>query len=307
MSALFDDAVATVLFARPRDVDGFTVGRVLPAVEQRSVGPFIFFDHMGPASVPAGRGLDVRPHPHIGLATVTALFSGEIVHRDSLGNEQVIRPGEVNWMIAGRGIVHSERTSPERRATGQDMHGLQLWVALPDEHEEDEPEFAHHPAVALPPIEGRGYRGRVLAGTAFGLISPVAIRSPMFYVQAEIETGGALPVPDEYRERAVYLASGRLEIAGRAIEPRHMVVLRSGVACEVRATEDAQLVLLGGEPVGPRHVWWNLVSSRASRIAEAAAMWREERFPLVPGDEVERIPLPETLRLPAPFAGEVSS
>ena len=176
MSAVFDDAVATVLSARARDVDGFSVGRVLPAVEQRSVGPFLFFDHMGPATVPPGRGLDVRPHPHIGLATVTALFAGEIVHRDSLGNEQVIRPGEVNWMIAGRGIVHSERTSPERRAQGQDMHGLQLWVALPYEHEEDEPEFAHNPATVLPPIEGHGYRGRVLVGTAFGLTSPVAIR-----------------------------------------------------------------------------------------------------------------------------------
>ena len=304
MPALFDDAVSTVLPARARDVDGFSVGRVLPAIEQRAVGPFVFFDHMGPATVPPGRGLDVRPHPHIGLATVTALFAGEIVHRDSLGNEQVIRPGEVNWMIAGRGIVHSERTSAERRTTGQDMHGLQRWVALPDEHEEDEPEFAHHSAAALPAIEGSGYRGRVLAGTAYGRTSPVAIRSPMFYVQAEIEKDGVMPVPTGYRDRAVYLASGRLEIAGRAIEPRHMVVFREDV--ELLAIEDAQLVFLGGEPVGPRHIWWNLVSSRASRIAEAAAMWREERFPLVPGDEVERIPLPTTLRLPAPFEGEVS-
>jgi redox-sensitive bicupin YhaK (pirin superfamily) len=276
-------------------------------VEQRAVGPFVFFDHLGPASVPPGRSLDVRPHPHIGLATVTALFAGEIVHRDSLGCEQVIRPGEVNWMIAGRGIVHSERTSPERRATGQDMHGLQLWVALPEEHEEDEPEFAHHPAAALPAIEGPGYRGRVLAGTAFGATSPVAIRSPMFYVQAEIEAGGVMPVPEGYSQRAVYLASGRLEIAGRTIEARHMVVLREGATCEVRGIEDAQLVLLGGEPVGPRHVWWNLVSSRASRIAEAATMWHEERFPLIPGDDVERIPIPPGLRFPAPFPGEVSS
>jgi redox-sensitive bicupin YhaK (pirin superfamily) len=210
-------------------------------------------------------------------------------------------------MIAGRGIVHSERASPERRATGQEMHGLQLWVALPDEHEEDEPEFAHHAAAALPAIEGPRYRGRVLAGTAFGLTSPVAIRSPMFYVQAEVEAGGVLPVPDAYRQRAVYLASGRLDIGGRAIEPRHMVVLREDVPCEVRAIEDAQLVLLGGEPVGPRHIWWNLVSSRASRIAEAATMWREERFPLIPGDAVERIPIPPGLRMPAPFPGEVSS
>ncbi len=196
MAASFDDIVSTVLPARARDIDGFTVGRVLPAVERRAVGPFVFFDHMGPAAVPAGRGLDVRPHPHIGLATVTALFAGEIVHRDSLGSLQVIRPGEVNWMIAGRGIVHSERTSEERRATGQAMHGLQLWVALPEEHEEDEPEFSHHEASALPGVEGRGYRGRVLAGTAYGETSPVAVRSPMFYVQAEIDKDAAMPVPD---------------------------------------------------------------------------------------------------------------
>jgi redox-sensitive bicupin YhaK (pirin superfamily) len=302
----FDDAVSAVLPARARDVDGFSVGRVLPAVERRAVGPFVFFDHMGPASVPSGRGVDVRPHPHIGLATVTALFAGEIVHRDSLGNTQVIRPGEVNWMIAGRGIVHSERTSAERRATGQAMHGLQLWVALPDEHEEDEPEFTHHGASELPVVEGRGFRARVLAGAAYGETSPVAIRSPMFYVQAEIEKDAAMSVPSGYRERAVYLATGRLDIAGQAIEARHMVLFREDVACDVRASENAQLVLLGGEPVGPRHVWWNLVSSRASRIAEAAALWRDHRFPLVPGDESERIPLPETLRLPLPFPEEIS-
>jgi redox-sensitive bicupin YhaK (pirin superfamily) len=248
----------------------------------------------------------VRPHPHIGLATVTALWDGEIVHRDSLGSVQVIRPGEVNWMIAGRGIVHSERTSDERRATGQAMHGLQLWVALPDAHEEDEPEFAHHDVSELPTIDGKGSRARVLAGTAYGETSPVAIRSPLFYVQAELAPGGVMEAPIGYTDRALYLATGRIEIAGRAVEPRHMVVLRGDAPCEVRATLDAQLVFLGGEPVGPRHVWWNLVSSRASRVAEAAAMWRDGAFPLVPGDEHERIPLPDRLRLPAPFPGEVS-
>ncbi|HKE15048.1 MAG TPA: pirin family protein [Kofleriaceae bacterium] len=287
--------LARILEARPRDIGGFTVGRVLPAVGQRMVGPFIFFDHMGPATLSPGSGVDVRPHPHINLATVTYLFAGAIAHRDNLGSHQVIRPGDINWMTAGRGIAHSERTPPEERARGSDLHGIQLWVALPVAREEDEPSFRHHPAASLPELELGGARMRVLIGAAFGAASPVEIASPMFYVEVALPAGAALPLPAEYRERAAYVLEGALACGGERVEARRLALFAPGAAPEVRAEGNARVMLLGGEPLdGPRHIWWNFVSSRAERIEHARRDWQEGRFPLIPGDAEERIPLPSS-------------
>jgi redox-sensitive bicupin YhaK (pirin superfamily) len=286
--------LATVIDARTRDLGGFTVGRVLPSTARKLVGPFIFFDHMGPADFPPGRGIDVRPHPHIGLATVTYLFSGEIVHRDSLGSHQPIRPGDVNWMTAGRGITHSERTGPEPRRTGARLDGLQLWVALPRRHEETEPEFHHHPARDLPAAEVAGVQVRVLAGSAYGKTSPVRTFSPLFYVDAAIPAGGELPLPDEYEERAVYVAGGTVACGNERAERGRMLVFTPGVAVTLRAVSDARVALIGGAPIdGERHIFWNFVSSSEARIEQAKRDWREGRFPKVPGDEQEFIPLPQ--------------
>ena len=286
-------ALARIIEARPRRIDGFTVGRVLPAVGQRMVGPFIFFDHMGPAELSPGHGLDVRPHPHINLATVTYLFEGAIAHRDNLGSHQVIRPGEINWMTAGRGIAHSERTPPEERARGPRMHGIQLWVALPREHEETAPAFHHHAAGALPTVEVDGAQLRVLIGSAFGASSPVETFSPMFYVEAQVPAGGLLPLPADYRERAAYVIEGSLVCGADRVESRHMAVFASGSAPTMRAETPARVLLLGGEPLeGPRHIWWNFVSSSKERIEQAKRDWKEGRFAPVPGDDEEFIPLP---------------
>jgi redox-sensitive bicupin YhaK (pirin superfamily) len=287
-------AIEAVLQPQSRDLGGFTVGRVLPAIGRRLLGPFIFFDQMGPGELLAGHGLDVRPHPHINLATVTYLFAGEILHRDSLGSAQVIRPGDVNWMTAGRGIVHSERTPPATRDHDQRLHGIQLWVALPRAHEETEPAFFHHPAASLPEAREDGAILRVLAGGAYGLRSPVRTFSPLFYVDATLAAGGQAPVPDEPGERALYLVDGVIEIDGRAVSGPQLLIFAPGAALRVRAQTPARLIMLGGEPLdGPRHIWWNFVSSRPERIEEAKAAWAEARFPTVPGDEAERIPLPE--------------
>jgi redox-sensitive bicupin YhaK (pirin superfamily) len=286
------------ILPRTRDLgDGFAVRRVLPVAERRMVGPFVFFDQFGPVELPAGRGLDVRPHPHIGLATVTYLFEGGIVHRDSLGVVQPIAPGDVNWMTAGRGIVHSERTDAESRIRSQRLQGIQIWVALPQRHEETEPAFTHYPAAALPLLEGEGKSVRVVAGALFGQRSPVQTLSALFYAAATLTPGAVLPLDTEHEERAVYLLDGTVEIEGRAFAPGRLLVFTPGRALTLRAPigakTAARLLLLGGEPLdGPRHIWWNFVSSRLERIEQAKADWKQGRFAPVPG-ETEFIPLPE--------------
>jgi redox-sensitive bicupin YhaK (pirin superfamily) len=285
---------ATVIEGRLRDLGGFSVLRVLPATVRRMVGPFIFFDHFGPAAFPPGAGMNVRPHPHINLATVTYLFEGDIVHRDSLGSEQLIRPADVNWMTAGRGIVHSERSDPLARATGGRMHGIQLWVALPTADEETEPSFHHHPAHTLPRQDGDGVALRVIAGTAFGLTSPVRTFSPLFYVDAALNDGATLALPDDHEERSFYVTTGRVRCGDQVFEPGRLVVFDRGARPSLHAEGPARVVLLGGAPLdGDRHIWWNFVSSRRERIDEAKRAWKEGRFPRVPGDEQDFIPLPD--------------
>jgi redox-sensitive bicupin YhaK (pirin superfamily) len=287
-------ALATVIDARPRDIGGFAVGRVLPAAVCRHVGPFVFFDHMDPADLAPGRGLDVRPHPHIGLATVTYLFDGEIVHRDSLGSHQPIRPGDVNWMTAGRGIVHSERTSPELRRAGSRLNGLQLWVGLPRACEETEPEFHHHPAATLPVLEIAGAHIRVLAGSAFREASPVKTFSPLFFADVAMPAGCEVPVPSEHEERAAYVVDGAIAYGNEHAERGRMLVFAKGAEIALRATTDARIALLGGASLdGERHLWWNFVSSSQARIEQAKRDWKEGRFARVPGDEAEFIPFPE--------------
>src|SRR5271166_1716088 len=286
--------IEAVIVPRTRDLgDGFQVGRALPSGQRRTVGPFVFFDQMGPTVLRAGTGLDVRPHPHIGLATVTYLFDGEILHRDSLGTVQPIRPGAVNWMIAGRGIVHSERTPPELRAAGTRLFGIQTWVALPRHREKVEPSFLHLGEEALPVLDGEGKRVRVIAGELYGSRSPLPVFSEMFYADAELAGGARLEVPTGYAERAAYIAEGHLRIGGESFEAGRMLVFQPDGAVTVSAIGPARLLLLGGEPLdGPRHVWWNFVSSSPERIEQAKADWRKGRFPMVPG-ETEFIPLPE--------------
>ena len=283
------------ILPRARDLgDGFTVQRVLPAAQRRMVGPFVFFDQFGPVEFAAGRGIDVRPHPHIGLATVTYLFEGGIVHRDSLGFVQPIAPGDVNWMTAGRGIVHSERTDAEARQRPQRLQGIQIWVALPQRHEEAAPAFAHYPAALLPLIEGEGKSVRVVAGTLFGQRSPVETLSDLFYAAATLTPGASLLLDAEHAERAAYLLDGAVEIDGRAFAPGRLLVFAPGRALTIRATAAARLLLLGGEPLdGPRHLWWNFVASRQERIEQAREDWKKGRFAPVPG-ESEFIPLPES-------------
>jgi len=286
--------LTTVIDARPRDLGGFTVGRVLPAPARKLIGPFIFFDHMGPAAFPPGRGIDVRPHPHIGLATVTYLFEGEIVHRDSLGSHQPIRPGDVNWMTAGRGITHSERTGPGPRQAGSRLDGLQLWVALPLAHEETDPQFHHHAARDLPAIDVAGAHIRLLAGSAFGETSPVRTFSPLFYIDAAMKAGSELSIPDEHEERAAYVVSGTIDCGHQRAERGRMLVFTPGAPATLRAITDARIALIGGAPIdGERHIFWNFVSSSQARIELAKRDWREGRFPRVPGDEQEFIPLPD--------------
>jgi redox-sensitive bicupin YhaK (pirin superfamily) len=287
------DAIELMIVPRSVDVGHFAVRRALPHVQRRLVGPFIFFDHFGPAEFRSGQGIDVRPHPHIGLATVTFLFDGEIMHRDSLGTAAPIRPGELNWMSAGRGIVHSERTAPERRRDGEAIHGLQCWVALPAVQEESAPAFAHHDSSALPLVSGEGKSARVITGSAYGARSPVATMSETLFVDVTLTTGTTLPVDAETEERAIYLIAGEVEIAGDRYSAGRLLVLRPGDAISVRALTDARLMLLGGATMdGPRHIWWNFVSSRKERIEQAKADWRAARFDTVPGDEQELIPLP---------------
>jgi len=286
-------AVETIIAPRKRDIGGFSVGRLLPAAARRRVGPFVFFDHMGPVDFAPGQGIDVRPHPHINLATVTYLFEGEIVHRDSVGSVQAIEPGAINWMTAGSGIVHSERTGPERRKTGSRVHGLQLWVALPKAHEKTEPEFRHYPASSLPELEQNGARIRVLAGSAYGAASPVKTLSPLFYAEATIPAGSELPVPMEHEERAAYIVGGTVQCGAERVEASHMIVFAARSSPVLRAESAARVMLLGGAPLdGDRHLWWNFVSSSRERIEQAKRDWKEGRFARVPG-ETDFIPLPD--------------
>jgi hypothetical protein len=266
----------------------------LPSAARRLVGPFIFFDHMGPAVLAPGHGLDVRPHPHIGLATVTYLFEGEIVHQDSLGSHQSIHPGDINWMTAGRGIVHSERTGPELRRAGSTVHGLQLWVALPLAHEQTAPAFRHHPADSLPAFEEAGAQLRVLAGSAYGHTSPVQALSPLFYVDIAMPAGCEISVPLEHEERAAYVVDGAIGCGAERAGSGRMLVFAPGAEARLRAELDARVVLVGGAPMdGHRHIWWNFVSSSSERIEQAKRDWKEGRFPKVPGDDEDFVPLPE--------------
>ena len=283
--------VLQVITGNQRDLGGFSVARVLPQASLRAVGPFVFFDHLGPAEFAPGHGIDVRPHPHIGLATVTYLFDGSLGHRDSLGTVVDIEPGAVNWMTAGRGIAHSERTPPAARAAGQRMHGIQSWVALPDEHAEDEPAFAHHPAATLPSIAFGGAKRTLIAGTAFHATSPVAALSPMFYIDIDAEAGASVALPGEYEERAIYIVGGAIDLDGTRYAAGQMVVVAPGGEIAFTTPEPTRAMLLGGASVGPRHVEWNFVSGSRERIGQAKADWVAGRFPRVPG-EVEFIPLP---------------
>jgi redox-sensitive bicupin YhaK (pirin superfamily) len=265
----------------------------LPAFGRQSVGPFIFFDHFGPVQHAPGANTDVRPHPHIGLATVTYLFEGAMVHRDSVGSDQVILPGDVNWMTAGRGIVHSERALPADRAAGHRMHGLQTWLALPRTHEDAVPAFAHHPKESLPLIEAPGATLRLIAGTAFGEQSPVETISPMFYVAATLDAGASLDLPGEHEERAIYVVEGDVAVDGTVVPPAHMVVLPGTATARITAITGASLMLLGGAALdGPRLIWWNFVATSKARIEDAKARWRDGRFDRIAG-ETEFIPLPE--------------
>jgi redox-sensitive bicupin YhaK (pirin superfamily) len=288
------EAIELIIGARPRDLGGFSVRRLLPASHRRLVGPFIFFDHMGPAQFEPGRGIDVRPHPHIALATLTYLFDGEILHRDSLGSAQPIRPGDVNWMFAGRGIVHSERSSPEVRRQGSRLHGIQCWVAVPTEQEEEQPSFDHHPASSTPSIRRAGVSLDVVAGSAYGLRSPVRARSAMLYVHARLEQGAALAVDDEHEERALYVAEGGIGCDDQAFGEGTLLVLAPGAKVTVRAERASRVMLLGGAKLaGERHIFWNFVSSSTARLEQAKEDWKNGRFAKVPGDEQEFIPLPE--------------
>jgi redox-sensitive bicupin YhaK (pirin superfamily) len=281
--------------ARVHDLgDGFMVRRMLPVLQVRHVGPFVFFDHIGPATFAAGKGMDVRPHPHIGLATVTWLFDGAIRHRDSLGSLADIRPGEVNWMTSGHGIVHSERTPPDERDAGQKLHGIQVWVALPQADAEVAPEFHHHDRDALPRIRQPGVEAVLIAGNAYGERSPVKVFAPMFFLEVRLEAGAELALPGEHAERGVHVVEGAVRWGELDVGAQQMAVQAGPSAPTLRAHEASRLMLFGGAPLdGERHLWWNFVASTPERIEQAKADWREGRFPIVPGDEKEFIPLPE--------------
>ena len=295
--------IELVIDQRRKDLGGFEVGRVLPFAQRRMVGPFVFFDHMGPAQIAAGtpRTMDVRPHPHIGLSTVTYLFEGEITHRDSVGVTQAIRPGEVNWMTAGSGITHSERFE-ELRANGGRMHGIQAWVALPTEFEEVDPAFAHHPEADLPTYEGDGLWARLVAGEAFGAKAAIRTHSPLFYVHWRLAAGAKAQLPAEYPERAAYVAQGVVEVDGRQFHEGQMLVFDPGQPVLFSAVTEAMVMLLGGEPVGPRFIEWNFVSSSRDRIEQAKADWRAGRMKLPDADDAEFIPLPGDPPAPNPMS-----
>jgi hypothetical protein len=284
--------ILQLLESRQRDLGGFTVRRVLPAADRQMLGPFIFFDHLGPTRFAPGFGIDVRPHPHIALATVTYLFAGSLEHRDSLGSVRQIRPGDVNWMSAGEGIVHSERTPRAARAGGEDVHGIQSWVALPDGQEDGPPTFVHYPASSLPRRVGDGVDLTLVAGEAFGLTSPVATLWPTLYVDASFSPGALLELPAQSHERALYVVSGELAVGDDLVTPGQLAVLEPGAKLALRSPSASRAMLLGGEKFPtPRHLWWNFVASSQERIEHAKQRWERGEFPAVPG-ETEFIPLP---------------
>jgi redox-sensitive bicupin YhaK (pirin superfamily) len=287
------NALELVIVPRVRDLGGFEVRRALPHGKRQMVGPFIFFDHLGPVQFMAGRGMDVRPHPHIGLATVTYLFDGRIMHRDSEGNVQEIVPGAMNLMTAGRGIAHSERTPDMARRTGQAMLGIQSWIALPDAQEEVAPSFQHFDADVLPVVADGGVRARIIAGSAFGVGAPVEGLSDWFYVEVMLDAGATAPLDADHEERAIYIVDGEIEIAGDRFEAPRLLIFRPGDRITVKATRRSRMMFLGGAALeGPRYIWWNFVSSRKERIEQAKEDWRTGRFEPVP-HETEFIPLPD--------------
>ena len=289
------DALELIVVPRVRDLgDGFTVRRALPHSKRQMIGPFIFFDQMGPVQLVAGRGFDVRPHPHIGLATVTYLFDGRVTHRDSEGNDLDITPGAMNLMTAGQGIVHSERSPAGMRAAGGGMFGIQSWIALPQAHEEMAPRFEHFDAAVLPSVEDKGMRARVIAGTAFGQKSPVGMVSEWFYAEVLLEAGASAPLDADHEERAIYVAEGEVDVAGDKFAGPQLLVFRPGDRITVKATRLSRLMFLGGAALeGHRYIWWNFVSSRKERIEQAKEEWKSGKFGLIPGDDKEFIPLPD--------------
>lgn len=293
------DAIETLIVPRARDIGGFEVRRALPSAKRQMVGPFVFFDQIGPAEFLTDQGIDVRPHPHIGLATVTYLYKGEFQHRDSLGTNQMIYPGEVNWMIAGNGVTHSERTSADTRKGPSKLFGIQTWVALPEKHEETDAGFEHHAQDALPFLEGEGKQVRLIIGDAYGERAPTKTFTEMFYADAILEAGAALPLPDNHEDRGIYITQGSIEVAGDNFSTGQMMVFRPGDAITVKAgPAGARLILLGGETLeGPRHIWWNFVASSKEKIEAAKQAWADGdwehgRFQLPTDDKDEFIPLP---------------
>ncbi|ACT60803.1 pirin family protein [Hirschia baltica] len=285
-------AVKLVITPKTKDLGGFSVRRAIPVIKQRSVGPWIFFDHMGPATFPPGHGVNVRPHPHINLATVTYLFEGEILHRDSLGSLQAIRPGDINLMVAGSGIVHSERERPEREAIRRNLHGLQLWHALPETDEETAPAFYHYPDADIPALIIDGVSIRVMMGSAYGMTSPVKTFAETLYIEANLKAGQSLILPSS-PERALYAVTGDIKIGDTDIQQYDMAILEDKPDTKITSATDARIALIGGEPLGKRHLFWNFASSRKDRLEQAKEDWKNKRFPIVPGDEDEFIPLPE--------------
>lgn len=286
------NAIALIIEPRTKDLGGFSVRRCLPVRERRSIGPWVFFDEMGLAHFPAGEGVNVRPHPHINLATVTYLFTGEILHRDSLGSYQAIRPGDINLMVAGKGIVHSERERPEVNAVPHSLHGLQLWLALPEADEEIEPAFYHYPGAQIPTLEIADVPVRVLIGTAYGISSPVKTFFDTLYIEADLKTGQQLILPNA-AERGLYIVSGEISLQGSVIGAQQLVVLNDAAGVCITAQSPCRIALIGGASIGKRYVDWNFVSSSKSRIEQAKADWRDGKFPTVPGDDEEFIPLPD--------------
>ena len=294
MTASDNPAIEIVIDPRARDLGDFEVRRVLPFAKRRTVGPFVFFDHMGPVVFGPGKGVNVRPHPHIGLATVTYLFDGRIVHRDSLGTDIAVKPGAVNWMVAGRGIVHSERTAAEDLGRDAPMEGIQAWVGLPSADEETDPVFAHHAADDLPVFDRDGVTYRIIAGAAFGQSAPVTVFSPIFYLHGEAPAGSMIDLPGDYAERAIYIVSGSVSVDGENHDNGRMIVFAAGAAPVIEARADTRFMLLGGAPLdGKRTVWWNFVSSDPDRLEAAKKKWKSGGFDTVPGDDEEFIPLPE--------------
>ncbi len=292
------DAIETLIVPRAHDLGGFEVRRALPTLKRQLVGPFIFFDQMGPAEFIDGGGIDVRPHPHIGISTVTYLYKGEFQHQDSLGTNQMIYPGEVNWMTAGQGITHSERTSDQTRQGQNALFGIQTWVALPAHAEEVAPAFEHHGQEALPMMEGEGKEVRLILGHAYGERSPVQTHSEMFYADAVLQPGAMLPLPLDHEDRGVYVVQGSVEVAGKSFEAGRMMVFRPGDPITIKAGQQgSRLMMLGGATLsGPRYLWWNFVSSSRERIEQAKEDWRKGRFDLPPEDNHEFIPLPDDQR-----------